>query len=57
MAEIDRKSELRTTTNKGFTEGRAEERAEIASAMKAKGMDAGLIAELTGLTAEQIEQL
>ncbi|OQY45422.1 MAG: hypothetical protein B6242_10385 [Anaerolineaceae bacterium 4572_78] len=41
----------------GRAEGRAEERAETAGKMLAKGMDIFLIAELTGLTADEVMAL
>ena len=41
----------------GKIEGRMENKIEIAKKMKAKGMDTSTIAELTGLTAEQVEAI
>jgi predicted transposase/invertase (TIGR01784 family) len=41
----------------GMAEGIAEARAEDARKMKAKGCDNAFIAEITGLSAEQIERL
>lgn len=41
---------------KGRAEGRTEGKIEIAKAMLAKGMSVEMIAEITGLTAEEITQ-
>jgi predicted transposase/invertase (TIGR01784 family) len=41
----------------GKAEGRAEEKIEIARNMKKKGLGTSLIAEMTGLPPEEIEQL
>ncbi len=41
----------------GKAEGIVEGKAEIARQMKAKGMDVNLIAEITGLSAEEIERM
>lgn len=69
MADWDRKGQLATAKMQGHEEGRAEGRAEgcaegreqerlkMARAMKAHGMDASVIADITGLTLEQIEEL
>ena len=65
MADWDRKGQLATAKMQGLEEGRAEGRAEgreqerlkMARAMKAHGMDASVIADITGLTLEQIEEL
>ena len=53
MYEMDQKSRMRTARQDGIAEGRA----ETARAMKARGMDATLIADVTGLTPEQIAEL
>ena len=42
---------------KGITKGRAEGLTETARNMKAKSFDISLIAEITGLTSEEIENL
>ena len=42
---------------KGKAEGKAEERALIAKAMIAKGMDRNIISEITGLSDEELESL
>ena len=57
MYEMDQKSRMRTAREDGFAEGEAEGKTEIAAAMKAKGYPIQEIAEITGLTQEQIEQL
>ena len=65
MADWDRKGQLATAKMQGLEEGRAEgcaegrdqERLKMARAMKAHGMDASVIADITGLTLEQIEEL
>ena len=65
MYEMDQKSRMRTAREDGIAEGeaigeargRAEGRADTARAMKARGMDAALIADITGLTQEQIAEL
>lgn len=62
MYEMDQKSRMRTARQDGIAEGeaigeargRAEGHADTARAMKARGMDAALIADITGLTQEQI---
>jgi predicted transposase/invertase (TIGR01784 family) len=41
----------------GKAEGKAEEKAQIAKIMKNKGMDTNIIAEITGLTVEEIARL
>ena len=38
-------------------EGRTEGKADVARAMKAKGLETSLISELTGLSAEEIQRL
>lgn len=69
MADWDRKGQLATAKMQGLEEGRAEglaegraegreqERLKMARAMKAHGMDASVIADITALTLEQIEEL
>ena len=65
MADWDRKGQLATAKMQGLEEGRAEGRAEgreqerlkMARAMKAHGMDASVIADITGLPLKQIEEL
>jgi len=42
---------------KGRAEGRAEEKIEIARNMKMKGLDSALIAEMTGLSPEEIKNI
>ena len=41
----------------GRSEGAAQEKREIAKSMKAKGLEFAMIAELTGLTPEEIAEL
>jgi len=55
MARFERMSMV--AMEKGRTEGRAEAKTEYAKKMKAKGCDNALIAEITGLSVEQIERL
>jgi predicted transposase/invertase (TIGR01784 family) len=61
MWEIDQRARWKYARKKAVAEGRAEGRAEekivIAKAMKAKGWTVSEIAELTGLSLEQIESL
>ena len=65
MADWDRKGQLATAKMQGLEEGRAEglaegreqERLKMARAMKTHGMDASVIADITALTLEQIEEL
>ena len=65
MADWDRKGQLATAKMQGLEEGRVEGRAEgreqerlkMARAMKAHGMDASVIADITGLPLKQIEEL
>jgi predicted transposase/invertase (TIGR01784 family) len=57
MYEMDQKSRMRTAREDGIAEGRAEGRADTARAMKARGMDTALIADITGLTQDQIAKL
>ena len=42
---------------KGRAEGRTEGKTDVARAMKAKGLEIGLISELTGLSVEEIQRL
>jgi predicted transposase/invertase (TIGR01784 family) len=48
---------LKTRETKGRAEGRADEKIEIARNMKKKGLVTDLIAEITGLSPEEIERL
>ena len=65
MADWDRKGQLATAKMQGLEEGRVEGRAEgreqerlkMARAMKTHGMDASVIADITGLPLKQIEEL
>ena len=57
MYEMDQKSRMRTAREDGIAEGRAEGRADTARAMKVRGMDTALIADITGLTQDQIAKL
>ena len=41
----------------GIKEGKKEGKIEVAKSMKSKGLDISLIAECTGLSSEQIENL
>ena len=41
----------------GEASGRAEREIEMAKALKSKGVDIGIIAETSGLSAEEIEKL
>ena len=41
----------------GVQEGRAEERAEIACAMRRRGMSVAEIVEITGLSEEEVKRL
>ena len=41
----------------GLARGAAQEKREIAKSMKAKGLEIAMIAELTGLTPEEIAEL
>ena len=57
----DYNAEIRYVRNEGIAEGeaigKAIGKAEVAGKMKAIGMDPGLISQLTGLTAEEINAL
>ena len=57
MAEKDRIGQLATARIQGLEEGREQERLKNAKSMKARGLDASLIADITGLTTEQIAAL
>ena len=65
MAELDEKSRLRTAREEGLAEGReeglsegkAEQAKEIARKMLSRKMDIPDIADITGLSPTQIEQL
>ena len=51
------RSVLDTSRDEGFAEGRAEGLANVAKAMLEKHMDIGMIAELTGMSADEIQKL
>ena len=53
----DNYSVLQTARLDGLAEGRAEEKIEIVRNMKRKGLDPALIAEMTGLSAQEIDRL
>ena len=57
MYEMDQKSRMRTARNDGRAEGEATKASEVATAMKAKGYSTEEIADITGLTPEQIAEL
>lgn len=57
MAELDEKSRLRTAREEGLSEGKAEQAKEIARKMLSRKMDIPDIADITGLSPTQIEQL
>ena len=48
---------IRTAEKKKFAEGRAEGRAEVAKKMLDKGMSTELVAEMTGLSLEEVSSL
>ena len=56
-AEWDREGQLGYAEARGREEGREEERLKTARAMKTRGMEVSVIADITGLTPEQIESL
>ena len=60
-AEWDREGQLGYAEargrEEGLEQGREEERLKTARAMKARGMEVSVIADITGLTPEQIESL
>ena len=56
MTERDYTDILDTCRAEGLAEGLAEGKMEVARAMKAKGLGMALIAELTGLSEEEIRQ-
>jgi len=49
--------DLKNVVDTSFDKGKLERSAEIARQMKAKGMDTSLIAEITGLSIKEIENL
>jgi predicted transposase/invertase (TIGR01784 family) len=49
--------DLKNVVDTSFDEGKAERSVEIARQMKAKGMDANLISEITGLAIDEIEKI
>ncbi|MBK8653859.1 MAG: PD-(D/E)XK nuclease family transposase [Haliscomenobacter sp.] len=53
----DLKNVVDTSFDEGWAEGKAEGKAEIALQLKRKGMGPTFIAEITGLSIEEIEQL
>lgn len=57
MYEMDQKSRMRTAHEDGIAEGEATKASQVAAAMKAKGYPTQEIAEMTGLTQEQIAEL
>ena len=48
---------MKLVQKKGYEKGKEEKSLEIAKKMKDNGMDVDAIAEITGLTKEQIEAL
>jgi predicted transposase/invertase (TIGR01784 family) len=56
-ANYDYNSGMARSRSLGMEEGIAEAKAEDAKKMKAKGCDNAFIAEITGLSVEQIERL
>lgn len=54
ITERDYTNILNTYRTEGLAEGKAEGKIEVARAMKAKGLEMSLIAELTGLSEEEI---
>lgn len=61
MAEKDRRGQIGYARAEGEAigraEGRTQEKAEVANALKAKGIAVDIISECTGLTQDQIEAL
>lgn len=49
--------DLKNVVDTSFDEGKAERSIEIARQMLSKGMELGLIAEITGLSIDEIEKL
>jgi predicted transposase/invertase (TIGR01784 family) len=49
--------DLKNVVDTSFDEGKAEGKAEIAFQMKQKGIETNLIAEITGLSIEEIQKL
>lgn len=56
-AEWDREGQLDYAESRGEARGEAKGVEKTARAMKARGMEISVIADITGLTPEQIEQL
>ena len=57
LAEHTHASEIYQAREEGEATGRAAEKLEMARALKAKGVDINIIAETSGLSVEEIEQL
>ena len=57
LAIWDYNTTMEESEKKGKEEGQKTEKLEIAKKMKEKGMETELIAEITGLTKEEIESL
>jgi predicted transposase/invertase (TIGR01784 family) len=57
MAQWDNYATLKTARETGHAEGKAEGRIDIARNMKQKGLDPALIAEMTGLSSDEIKRL
>ena len=53
----DLKNVVDTSFDEGKVEGKAERNIEIARQMRAKGMEVTLIAEITGLAIDEIEEI
>ena len=54
---MDRKAELETAEEKGIQKGIQKEKLETAKRMKNKNISIDEIAEITGLTKEQIQKI
>ena len=57
ITERDYDNIIYTAKIEGRAEGRTEGKTDVARAMKAKGLEIGLISELTGLSEEEIRKL
>ena len=57
MYQIDHAIRMRTAKEQGIEQGRIKGRIEVAKKMKARGMSVEEIAELTGLSPQEIENL
>ncbi len=57
MYQIDQAIRMRTAKEQGIEQGRIKGRIEVAKKMKARGMSVEEIAELTGLSPQEIENL